>query len=268
MKNCLGVSLGSHDGICIVKVTLEETIHDFKLLIRAGADGKSITISGVVPDEVMDHYYKFEEIFILNERTEKKFSVKKLANTPYGLIEEASFNLYPNIALGNLLKVYIQAFGDRFALGDCSIVLKDASFDEKQFVIDHYSSQQHEKAKLLRQKIFFFLVICVIIIILTIIAGVLIKRYRKVKQETFEGAMSARKERYADTARMISTARGIASARGSAGLPIAATVRDSTSARSNFALRSQSPENKAERREYQRSRSGHIELQEVDDEDQ
>lgn len=231
MRNCLGVNLGSREGICIMKVTLEESIHDFKLFLTPGADGKSVKISGFIPNQIMDHYYKFEEIFIVHEKNEKKFFVNKKTLENYGLIEESVFNLYPDIALGTVLRVYVQAFGDKLLLGDCSIGLRDPSFNETKYLIEHSTLQLKEKATAIRSQIFLFLLACVLLVLIGLLIAFLAKRYRKVKMQSFEGAMSARKERYADTARMISTARGVASARGLPQGGILGSVRDSTSAR-------------------------------------
>jgi len=207
MKNCLGINLGFSQGVCKITMTFDEGVHDLKLFISPGNEGKSVHITGLVPNEVINHFYRFEEIYILNEKTEKKFGVKKDAIHGYGIIEQKSFNLYPDIALGNLLKVSVQAFGDRVQLGDCSIVLTDPNFNETKHIIDTYNSQMHQKAAQIRRNMFYFFCVFVILVLTGFLFSFLVKRYKRVKQQTFEVAMSTRRERYADTARMINSAR-------------------------------------------------------------
>jgi len=234
MKNCIGVGLGTQGGICAVKVTFEEKVHDFKLFVDPSTDGKSIIISGLVPNAVMDHYYNFGEIIIVNEKTEKKFFINKKAMSGYGTVDESFFKLYPDIALGNTLRIYIPAFGERFLLGDCSIGLRNPGYNETQIILDTIAIQTHEKTSNARKQIIVFLATCVCILSAIFFIIYLSKKYKKVKQETFEVVMTARKERYADAAIAVNTARGLSSARGPPALSSNrgfGTFRDASSAR-------------------------------------
>lgn len=217
MKDCIGVALGSQNGICTVKVPLEEATHDFKLFIQPGLNGKSVDINGFIPNKIMESYYKFEEIFIVHEKTEKKFFIDKRSLSGYGLIKQNSFNLHPDIALGTLIRVYIIAFGDKFLLGDCAVGLRDPKFNETKYIRDHTPNKLHEDAVIFRKQLFFFLLTVSIMVLIGVLISLLVKRYKKVKLQSFEGAMSARKERYADTARMIGSARDGTSGRDAAG---------------------------------------------------
>src|SRR5690606_12840824 len=134
------------------------------------------------------------------------------------------------------------------SLGECSIVLKDPDFDETKNIIENYNAQMHEKAKLIRKNMLYFLFICAILALAGVALSFLVRRYKNVKQQTFEVAMSSRRERYADTARMIGSARSdrpLGSVRGMSSARLALNLGQKDPVRSDrpidFKLSSKNP---------------------------
>ena len=131
-------------------------------------------------------------IQVVNERSQKDFVVTRQTETPYGFIKEDTFDLNPNFALGNILKVFAQTSRGQLSLGDCSIVLRDPNLNETQYVIDHYVYPS-EKGNNLK-----VIIVCSVLAVLAIIVIALIYRYRKNQRRAYGVDSSS------DNVRMIS----------------------------------------------------------------
>lgn len=185
MKDCLGVSLGSHDGVCTVRVPLEDTVQFFKLFLQSDADGLTINMNGIIPNKIIGYYDNFDEVYIVHENIEKKFSIDEEKNQNYSLIKGASFNLSPSVALGTLLRVYIKVHGNKELLGDCSVGLRDANLNETDYIMTQSSIPLHEETQIDRSIKFEVGHAFIILLIMMVVSGIWLLVRRKA-QQSFE----------------------------------------------------------------------------------
>ena len=96
MSNCLGVPLNDNIGICVVHVPYEDNQVEFKLFVRAKSDNSGVIINGYLPVNLNKRYYEFEHFYVVNEKSEKKVSVKKGPVDDYLFVEEETRLIGPS----------------------------------------------------------------------------------------------------------------------------------------------------------------------------
>mmetsp|Transcript_5350 Transcript_5350/g.4539 ORF Transcript_5350/g.4539 Transcript_5350/m.4539 type:complete len:119 (+) Transcript_5350:428-784(+) len=103
----------------------------------------------------------------------------------YYFIQKSSFPLHPDNALGNILKLYVNAYNERVSIGDCSIALMDPNVDYIQSMRDEHYQQLEQEKKAMADKFYFImsLVLGVVTVILLVICFG--SRYSKIKKEKF-----------------------------------------------------------------------------------
>ncbi len=206
MSECVGLPLNSLKGSCQVHLLFENAYKDFKLIIEPNPRKKVLRISGYIPTEIAQRYGKFEEVYIVNERVEKKFMLSTNDIHEYLYITPEEFELQPDIALGNVLRVYGRKGVQNFLFGDCFIVHEDPNFNDIDYLNKVYQDSKEKQKEGFFGEIFLVLKLLVgtIIVIVLLVLGW--NYYSKVKRESFEGMVSSRKEgfQYTDTAKVLS----------------------------------------------------------------
>lgn len=176
MTGCVGVDLEGNEGVCIVKSPLTQARNHFKLYIQPDVANSRVKIYGFVPTSVIDLYRNFQELSISAEGAMSTFNVNTAKIAGYGLIEESTLNLNPNVALGTTLRVYSQVLGDDILIGDCSIVLNNPSFNETSYLIETYPQPQPNNRRIL-----LIAAGCVLAVLAIVVVCLVVKRCRKPK---------------------------------------------------------------------------------------
>jgi hypothetical protein len=91
----------------------EDDVIAAKLIIKPTKEG-SLQIYGYIPSSINERYTHFDSVYISNEKTEKKFKIRNNYLPGYSYIEPGILPLSSTIALGNVLRVYLRNYGDRF----------------------------------------------------------------------------------------------------------------------------------------------------------
>jgi len=207
MKGCLGLPLTSPKASCQVKLLFEEAYKNFKLIIEPNYEKKILKISGYIPSSFLQHYGNQDEIYIVNERVEKKFTLSRNVIHGYLYIKPDDFELQPKIALGNMLRVYGRSAGLPLLFGDCFIVNEDPEFNDVGYLNNIYAQEQRNKKQTVFGELFFVLKFLVVTIAVVVLLVFCCNHYRKIKRESFEVMITARKEgfQYTDTAKALSS---------------------------------------------------------------